>query len=191
MSGAGSVTHWIHEVRSGAEGDAQQRLWERYFGRVVALARAKLGNLHAYEDEEDIAISAMKSFFMRASRGCFPQLSDRTALWPMLVTIAVRKTTDVQRRQLAERRDVRRAASLEEALAAEPTLEVADRLCDETNRLLDVLEDESLRTVAGLKLEGYSNQEIADRIGKSVKTVERKLSLVRAQLSELGESPDA
>jgi DNA-directed RNA polymerase specialized sigma24 family protein len=190
MSGEGSVTHWIHEVRSGAEGDAQQQLWERYFGRVVALARAKLGSLRGYEDEEDIAISAMKSFFMRASRGRFPRLSDRTDLWPLLVKIAVRKTADAQRRLLAGRRDVRRATSLEEVLVVKPTLEVVERLRDETNQLLDVLEDESLRAVARLKLQGYGNIEIAERIGRSVKTVERKLALIRVQLSELGSWQD-
>jgi len=190
MSETGSVTHWILELKRGAEGDAQQRLWERYFERLTSLARSRLKSLHAYEDEEDVALSAMKSFYMRVRHGCFPKLSDRTALWPLLAKIAVRKAADAQRRQMADRRDIRRDLSLEESLAAEPTLDIADRLCDETNRLLDALEDETLRRVAVLKLEGYSNSEIGQQIGKSVKTVERKLALIRAQLSELGGQED-
>ena len=68
----------IRELKAGAEGEAQQRIWERYFERLVALARGKLGKLRSYEDEEDVALSAMKSFFVRAANNQFPRLHDRS-----------------------------------------------------------------------------------------------------------------
>lgn len=184
MPSDASVTHWIHQVKAGAEGEAQQRLWERYFGRLVALARSKLGKLRAYEDEEDVALSAMKSFFQRASQNRFPQLSDRTGLWPLLVTITVRKVSNLRRRQFAPIRDVRRNVSLEAVAGEEPTPELAAEVFAEGNRLMDSLEDDSLRQVVRLKLEGHTNKEIAAQIGKSVATIERKLSVIRKRLSE-------
>ena len=187
MSDGASVTHWIHEVKAGAEGEAQQRLWERYFDRLVALARSKLGGLRGWEDSEDVALSAMKTFFQRASHNRFPQLGDRTALWPLLVTITVRKAASVQRSQLAQKRDVRKNVSVEAVAGEEPTPELAQEVFDRGNHLLDVLDDDVLREVARLKLEGYTNKEIAGQIGKAVSTVERKLSLIRKQLIKQGD----
>ena len=77
---------------------------------------------------------------------------------------------------------MRRAISLEAIQHNEPTKELADTVVEESNALLESLEDEKLRTVAGMKLEGYTNTEIAERIGRSVKTVEWRLKQVRKRL---------
>lgn len=37
-----SVTQWIRALKGGDE-DAASRIWERFFGRVVQLARKRLG----------------------------------------------------------------------------------------------------------------------------------------------------
>ena len=60
----GSVTRWIGALKAG-DGAAAQPLWERYFARLVQLARAKLratGKGSPIEDEEDAALSAFNSF---------------------------------------------------------------------------------------------------------------------------------
>jgi hypothetical protein len=44
-----------------------------------------------------------------------------------------------------------------------------------------------LRQVAVLKMEGYSNKEIAGRIGRSLRSVVRQLDLIRR--TWLGEAP--
>jgi hypothetical protein len=41
MSSEGSVSHWISELKAG-DPAAAQTLWERFFRRVVGLARKKL-----------------------------------------------------------------------------------------------------------------------------------------------------
>jgi hypothetical protein len=46
--------------------------------------------------------------------------------------------------------------------------------------LLQKLGDEGLRTVARLKQEGYTDAEVAGRLRCSLRTVERKLKLIRA-----------
>jgi len=59
----GSVTHWLGALRGG-DLDAAQPLRERYFVRLVGLARAGLRTGRspgAAEDEEDAALSAFAS----------------------------------------------------------------------------------------------------------------------------------
>ena len=82
------VTKWIGAVKKGDAPTAEQGIWEAYFVRLQALASAKLAN---YEDGEDVALSAMKSFFRRAQAGQFPKLQDRTELWPLLVQTTIWK----------------------------------------------------------------------------------------------------
>jgi DNA-directed RNA polymerase specialized sigma24 family protein len=50
--------------------------------------------------------------------------------------------------------------------------------------LLALLGDEELRQVARARLEGYTNEEIADRMSLSLATVERKLMRVRKRWQE-------
>ena len=61
----------------------------------------------------------------------------------------------------------------------EPTPEFAALVAEECERLLGLLAGDGLRDVAVLKLEGYTNAEIADRHGCAVRSVERKLALIR------------
>jgi DNA-directed RNA polymerase specialized sigma24 family protein len=184
MASDHSVTRLIQVVQLGLEGEseAQERLVERFFSRLTALARKKLGGVRGYEDEHDVAISAMKSFLHRLKKGEFTQLTDRNSLWALLAVITLNKASGAQRRQLAAKRDIRRNLSLEETLHKGPSDEFLHSVFEEGNRLLDSLADDTLRTVAQMRMEGYSNEEIADRIGRSVKTVERKFRLIRQQL---------
>src|SRR5262249_8084676 len=70
----GSVTHWIKQLRAG-DPVAAQTLWERYFRRLVGLARQKLRALpRRAADEEDVALSAFDSFCKGAARGRYPHL---------------------------------------------------------------------------------------------------------------------
>src|SRR5215471_8456034 len=99
MSSAGSVTTWIEQLCAGDRAGAQ-RLWERYFPRLVGLARKKLQGLpRRSADEEDVALSAFDSFCRGAERGCFPRLENRDNLWALLVVITARKAIDLRQRQ--------------------------------------------------------------------------------------------
>jgi DNA-directed RNA polymerase specialized sigma24 family protein len=61
----------------------------------------------------------------------------------------------------------------------EPDPAFAVELAEECRRLLDLLEDSELRSVALGKMEGYTNAEIASQLGRSLPTVERKLRRIR------------
>ena len=67
----GSVTQWIHQLQAGDRAAAQE-LWNRYFQRLVGLARCKLqGAQRRAADEEDVVLSAFESFF-RGAAGTHP-----------------------------------------------------------------------------------------------------------------------
>lgn len=192
----GSVTHWIGGLKAG-DAAAAQPLWERYFARLVQLARAKLRETRrpaTVEDEEDAALSAFNSLCAGAARGRFPLLSDRDDLWRLLVVITARKAcAQVQRRTRQKRGGGRvldegalPGAAREDAppaldlvVGSEPTPEFAAMIAEEYCRLLDCLDDDSLRRVALDRLEGYTNDEIADRLGCARRTVARRLDLIR------------
>jgi DNA-directed RNA polymerase specialized sigma24 family protein len=186
----GSVTRWIGDLKTG-DPAAVQRLWERYFAGLVRLARARLrGAPRAAEDEEDVALSAFESFHAAATRGRFPRLDDRDDLWRVLVTVTERKAADLRQRQGRQKRGGGRVADeadvagsgaglFDRVAGAAPTPEFAALVAEEYRRRLDALPDETLRRVAVLKMEGYTNQEVADRLGCSLRSVVRKLDMIR------------
>ncbi len=62
MSSPGSVSHWIAALKGG-DPAAAQPLRERYYRRLVALARKKLQSTRRAADEEDVVQNAFHSFF--------------------------------------------------------------------------------------------------------------------------------
>jgi DNA-directed RNA polymerase specialized sigma24 family protein len=180
----GSITHWIAQVKDGGESVAQQELWDRYFIRLAALASHKLHDLPPqFRYEEDLALSALDSFFIRVQRDDFSQLRDRTDLWRLLAKITVRKTIDWRRRTLAQTRGGGQAIAnladdLQNIAAKEPSPDMLVAMNEQCHRLLSSLNQE-LQTVARMKLEGYTNREIANSMGRVERTVERKLDRIR------------
>jgi DNA-directed RNA polymerase specialized sigma24 family protein len=177
-----SVSQWLRQVQQGDPAGAQ-RLWERYFSQLVRLARGKLSGVAlGVSDEEDIAISAFASFCRHAERGRFPDLADRNDLWRLLVVMTARKAAHVLRDEMRDKRGGgldRAAIEIDAVIGAEPSPEFAAQCADELRRLLDRLRDPDLCVVAVSKLEGFTNDEVAERLNCAPRTVERKLQLIR------------
>jgi DNA-directed RNA polymerase specialized sigma24 family protein len=192
MASKGSVTRWIGQLQAGDPGAAQQ-LWERYFRRLVGLARKKLRDTpRRAADEEDVALSAFASFCRGARRGRFPRLDDRDNLWRLLVTFTARKAFDQVRDERTQKRGggdvsgesaLRGAegspADLDQIVGREPTPAFAAQVADECRRLLDLLADAELRSVAVWKMEGDTTEQIAAKLACAPSTVERKLRRIR------------
>jgi RNA polymerase sigma factor (sigma-70 family) len=193
MSSPGSVSRWIAALKSG-DSSAAQPLWNRYYRRLVALARRRLrSGRRRTADEEDVVQEAFHSFFRAAIEGRFPELADRNGLWRLLVVITANKAL----KQLAHENRLKRGggtsadptgiylidsndeAALAQFVGAEPSPDFAAAAAEECRRLLESLNDESLRRVAVWKMEGYGNDEIADMLGCSRRTVARKLEAIR------------
>jgi DNA-directed RNA polymerase specialized sigma24 family protein len=182
MSSAGSVTHWIRELQAGNH-KAAQRLWEIYFHRLTALARAKLKNQSwGVADEEDVALSAFDSFCRRAEEGRFPQLLDRDDLWQVLVMITARKAADLAQQECRQKRGGKLTApevDMDHIIGSEPNPEFAAQVADECRHLLTLLNSNELRSIAIWKMEGYTNSQIAEKLGYVTVTIERRLRLIR------------
>jgi RNA polymerase sigma factor (sigma-70 family) len=169
------------------EGDdgAARALWERYFERLVGLARRRLeGAPRGAADEEDVALSALDSFCRGAAQGRFTDLLGRDSLWRMLVHITAHKVLDHVRRERAKMRGGDAAplaeADLDQVVGSEPTPEFAAQVAEECQRLLGKLGDATLRAVALRRMEGHSVEEAAAQIGCSPVTVKRKLARIRS-----------
>lgn len=186
-----SVSAWIDQLKAG-EAEAAQPLWERYFARLVGLARKKLqGTARTAADEEDAALSAFHSFCRAVDAGRFPLLRDREDLWRLLVLLTERKASN----QARDERRLKRGGGkvLDEAgwvgdgvgngpdqvPGREPTPDFAAQVAEECQRLLKLLDDDLLRALAVGKMEGCTNPELAARHGLALRTVERKLGLIR------------
>ena len=189
MPSQGSALRWLAELEAGDQ-QAAQPLWERFFHRLVGHARTKLrSSPQRAQDPEDVALSAFKSFCVGVEKGRFPQLTDETDLWRLLVTITSRKAFRVLRYESAKRRggadldgEAVRQIDLdpEELVDGEPSPEFALEVAEECERLLSSLDNPELRQIALLKMEGFTNKEISEKVNRTERTIERKLNYVRA-----------
>src|SRR5262245_16765678 len=178
MSTSRSVTFWLQQLKAG-DPAAAQPLWERYFAQLVHLARGKLrGDRPRAADEEDVALSAFDSFCRGVAGNRFPQLTDRNNLWGLLFTLTERKAIDLAQHEGRQKRGGGRLGgesalpqspadgrALEQVAGPEPTPAFAAQVAEECQRLLDRLGDDELRELAVAKLEGYTNVEIAAKLG--------------------------
>ena len=195
MSSAGSVTELISRLKAG-DAEAARKLLDLYWQRLLGLAGKKLSDqARRLGDEEDVALSALASFFLGAGQGQFTQLHDRKDLWHLLVVITTRKAIDLVQHEGRQKRSPARdqngaprpttgQADVEEVIDPRPPPDMGAILDEECQRLLDRLGDARLRSIAVWVLEGYTNEEIAVMLGCAVRTVERKLRLIRSIWSQ-------
>ncbi len=194
MSSIGSVTYWLRRLKARDQ-TAVQQLWEGYFRRLIWLARKKLQAApRSAADEEDVALSAFDNFCRGVQEGRFPQLCDRDDLWQILVVITGRKARNLvksERRQKRGGGKVHHQSALRggesgagpagfgQIISREPDPKFVAQVADQCRHLLAKLPDAELRSVAVWKMEGYTNEELAAKLGRSRATVERKLGLIR------------
>ncbi len=196
----GSVTIWLQSLRRGDDAAARQ-VWDRYFARVVALARRKFGTRpRRVSDEEDVAISVLATLVRRAKEGRFPDLNDQRALWCLLVAITQRKVAGVLRKEgrgkrgggkvrgdsvLAKAGGGDRPFSWDDFAADDPTPDFLTAIDEQYRQLYAALRDDSLRNVVDALMEGYTISEIAARLNVSKRTIQRKVNLIRDNWSRV------
>jgi DNA-directed RNA polymerase specialized sigma24 family protein len=194
MSSPGSVSRRIADLKAGNQAAAGE-LCKRYFEDLVRLARKKLrGASRRVADEEDVVVDVLDSLCRAARRGRFPLLTDRDDLWRLLTVLTERKAANQVKRDAARKRgggNVRGGSGFDRAGGAsgEPGIQgVAGKapcpatlgeLKEQFASMLAALEDETLQKIAIWCMEGYTNQEIAARICRSLSSVDRKLKLIR------------
>jgi DNA-directed RNA polymerase specialized sigma24 family protein len=165
----GSVTHQISRLKEGDHA-AARILWQRYFQRLVRLARRKL-QPHARRaaDEEDVALTAFAPFCRHAEQGRFPKVRNRVNLWRLLVTLTIHMAIDQVRREHCQKRGglppdesassaTGRPAARRSDADQQPTPEFVAQMAEECERLLGGLDDETLKSIAVWKSEGFTNK---------------------------------
>lgn len=202
MSNDTNVSHWIDLVKAG-DSAAANRIWQHYFDRLVRSVRRRLlGQNRAMSDEEDIVLSVFDSFYAAAEKGRFPDLADRDDLWRLLLRMSARKVIDKRRYDQRQRRggDVqihsldhgrddgrdhgREDDLVIEAIGDEPSPEFVLTMQESVEQVFSHLGVGHLCDLAGAKLEGYSNAELALRFECSERTIERRLHLIREKLQQ-------
>ena len=185
ISSEGSFAHMLSQLKKGDE-SAIRTLWDRFFEPLQRLAIERVNvRDRKIRDEEDLALSAINAFQECLKNGRYSSIENTNDVWHLLVKIVENKAIDHVRRERAVKRgagNVRGDSYLngmgyfaEIDMNHEERIDFLDHL--RTNLLK--LEDAAVQEVVFRKIEGFSNKEIAAKIGKSVSSVERKLRLAR------------
>ncbi len=169
----------------GGSEDAATALHTRYAPRLKALAKRSCGpELAQRLDPEDIVQSVFRSFFHAAKRG-FYEAPTSEELWKILVVITLNKMRTQRAFHRAAKRDVRLTpGDSEYALQAMPDGKV-------DHVLLQLAVQEALeglpplaQQIANLRLEGFEVAQIAEKLGRSKRSVERVLHGLRDLLRD-------
>ena len=184
---------WQDLIRGLRDGDSrcERAFWQEYGEALQRLADRHLGGgLRARVGPEDVVQSACRTFLRRARVGEF-QLPDSAALWRVLCAITLTKV----REQARFHRRQKRGLDQEVPLAADsdagavpadrgPAPDEAAAFADQFEQLLAGLDDEE-RQVVALKLQEHTNEEVAEALGCSERTVRRLVKRVQARLAKL------
>lgn len=198
MSDDNTPPEWLEQIRQGDEA-AEQEAWDEYAERLLRFAKRKLASMpRRAVDEEDVVLSAMNSFIIGV-RGGQLEPRDSNELWKLLATITMRKATKYLRQHYAVKRGqgaVRGESVFFDFVKPDDPSnglsQVHDRdsLPEVSSTLLEMCEQKyaaltpELKEFAQLRLEGYEQKEIAERLGCSEITVRRRLTQIRERWSE-------
>ena len=183
MSRDASVTMWINAVRQG-DASAAEHLWRRYFQQLMAQARVRMTNVdRSGYDEEDAAISTFHILCSKLQEGHYASLSDRDELWQLMLTVLIRKVGRRVKYQQASKRSIARTGQVGFSVDELPAA-TSDEISEECFELIALLNDSNLEQVALLKFEGYTNEEIAAKLNRTRRTIQRMLNLIRSLWQE-------
>ena len=176
-----SVTRWFHRLREG-DPDAAEVLWREFFPRLVDVARHRFAaDRDAGYGADDAAASVMAMLCRNAGGDAYRSIDTRDDLWRLLVTSIRRKVIDrVRREQRAKRGGGTATLPQDDAIASPmPDAETLAILQETLDGLLESLSEDRLRRIAILKMGGHGVAEIADSLGTSRRSVQRKLNRIR------------
>lgn len=188
-----------------AEEGALTALWQRYYPDLVRFADKRLKSMGVpprVADGEDVAASALGSFFRAVQLNRFQDLRDESGLLRFLFKITVWKVIDRKRKIQALKAGGGQLVGesvfadpensfvdgINDLAANTPAPDTLASLVEELQAMLNVLGDKQLQDTACYRLEGFSNSEIAELCRCSLATVERRFRLIREIWSEAVEA---
>lgn len=168
----------IVRLRAGDEFAASE-MYERYAKRVFGLVEKQMSDrLRVQVGSEDVVQSVFKSLFRGINSGDYNAPAGGT-LWHLMAIVAIHKVRRSARRQAALKRDAALTQPLEDfdfaADCAPEAFELAIREAIEGLK-------ETEQDVVLLRVQGFSVEEIATRLERSRRSIERTLKSVREKM---------
>ena len=181
-----------------AQGDQQaaKQIVDGYVDRLVVLARRHLHQrLAARIDPEDIVQSVFRTFFSRVRDGQFV-FAEQDDLTKLLVRITLNKTLRHVAFHRAAKRNPGAEATKDDGpldringlLGAEPSPEATVAFLDQFEHLLNQLQPQE-REILELRLQGYANEEISQKLGIYDRKIRRVIEHIRAIAKRDGITP--
>ena len=197
------VSLWIEQL-AAADHDAASRLWAHFCQRLMVFARSRMSpSTRRIYDEEDAAVSAFRSLCRGIEAQRFPDVGDRGNLWALLVVITSRKIANQYRYEHQQRRNANQTLTesilqrsdgscigvLQSLPTQEPTPAFAAEVADMSEYLMSQLQESELQRIVLLKLEGHTNDDVAEQLNITRRTVQRKLERIRRIWLESADLP--
>ncbi|MCC7423235.1 MAG: sigma-70 family RNA polymerase sigma factor [Planctomycetaceae bacterium] len=168
-----------------SDDDVLREFYDRYDGALHLIVRRRLSPAFLRRfDSDDVVQSTLRTFFRRVQTGDL-EMQQGQRLWNLLCAIALTKLREKVRFHSRMQRAVQRECSLQRPsgaadLGSAPVVPACDPstdvdFADAFEAILKSL-DEKDRVLVDLRLQGRSNQEVADELGVSDRTVQRMLT---------------
>jgi len=195
-----SISQQLDEIKQYDEA-AIAALWDRCYPALAKFAEKRLEAIGIQQrafNGDDVAASAMMSFLKAVQLNRFPTLDSEDGLFRLLKRITIRKVIDRKRKSQTLKAgsgkvrgesafglsaDSGTALGIDGVQGESPSPEWIAIMEEECQNLFALLQDKELQSIACYRLEGYSNSEIATKLGCAVATVERRLKEIRARWS--------
>ena len=188
----GELSDCLDRVRSG-DAEAIGQLYDRFLDRSVRLAKSRLNvGEERLIDDEQAAMSALESLVVRFRSGSYADIKDHLTLWNLLARIINRKLSKYRRCMYGPTRSpnmpVLQVSEAEGESSFNAGVSVAGNepsplsvmIADDTlNLIIENLSDPDTRTVLLLRMEGYCDAEIADKLQHSRNWVHRRGKTIR------------
>ncbi|MCA9035337.1 MAG: sigma-70 family RNA polymerase sigma factor [Planctomycetaceae bacterium] len=158
----------------------------RFGEQLIRLAHSEMPERMSRRlDPEDVVQSVFRSFFGRHEREEFTFQSSND-VWRLLVTMTYHKVVNAINHHHRQKRDIKRDTSESDSSVSSPMV-WPDRkpTSSDVVVMIDLLESlmlhlpEESREIVRFRLEDYTSEEIAQRLGKSKRTVMRVLRRFR------------
>jgi len=173
----------VARLRDGDESAASD-LYRRYSGRLLGLAdRQMSAGIRRTHEPDDIVQSAFRSLFRGVSAGSY-DAPEGNSLWSLLAVIAIHKV----RRKASRDRSVKATSFIQPDGESSSSQQVPDAISEQQfessmNEAIEFLQPQE-KEIVGLRVQGFTVEEISNRVGRSCRTVERTLQRIREKLSE-------
>lgn len=173
----------VARLRGGDESAASE-LYRRYAGRLHGLAdRQMSAGIRRTHEPDDIVQSAFRSLFRGVSSGSY-DAPEGNSLWSLLAVIAIHKV----RRKASRDRSVAATSFVQPDGEPSSSQEIAGEISEQQfecslNEAIEFLQPQE-REIVGMRVQGFTVEEISAKVDRSCRTIERTLQRIREKLSE-------